>query len=223
MTIVETRPITRGVDTHLDTHVAGALDANGGVLGVESFPTTPAGYQDLHAWLAGFGQLARIGIEGTGAYGVGLSRFLQSAGVEVLEVDRPNRQARRRDGKSDPLVAVEAARARSGWSALPLGLTRDVEQALAEDPRARVELHQLWRNRRSAQLGGRPEAAHKRAVRASPMCRTMSVAPPSTTGDEGCQPMAKRPTGHKVGSVVMWASPKQVSGPRALATRGRSR
>ena len=50
-------------------------------------------------------------IEGTGAYGVGLSRFLQSAGVEVLEVDRPNRQARRRDGKSDPLDAVEAARA----------------------------------------------------------------------------------------------------------------
>ncbi len=111
MTIVETRPVTGGVDTHLDTHVAAALDANGGVLGVESFPTTPAGYQDLHAWLAGFGQLARIGIEGTGAYGVGLSRFLQSAGLEVLEVDRPNRQARRRGGKSDPLDAVEAARA----------------------------------------------------------------------------------------------------------------
>jgi transposase len=111
MTIVETRPITGGVDTHLDTHVAAALDANGGVLGVESFPTTPAGYQDLHAWLAGFGQLCRVGVEGSGAYGVGLSRFLQSAGVEVLEVDRPNRQARRRDGKSDPLDAIEAARA----------------------------------------------------------------------------------------------------------------
>jgi transposase len=111
MTMVETRPITGGVDTHLDSHVAAALDANGGVLGVESFPTTPAGYQALHAWLVGFGQLARIGIEGTGAYGVGLSRCLQAAGVEVVEVDRPNRQARRRDGKSDPLDAVEAARA----------------------------------------------------------------------------------------------------------------
>ena len=43
MTIVETRLITGGVDTHLDTHVAAALDANGGVLGVESFPTTTAG------------------------------------------------------------------------------------------------------------------------------------------------------------------------------------
>jgi hypothetical protein len=42
MTIVETtRPITGGVDTHLDTHVAAAVDHNGGLLGVESFPTTP--------------------------------------------------------------------------------------------------------------------------------------------------------------------------------------
>jgi Transposase len=111
MTIVDTRPVTGGVDTQLDIHVAAALDANGGVLGVESFPTTPAGYHDLHAGLAGFGQLCGIGVEGTGLYGVGLSRFLQSAGVEVLEVDRPNRQARRRDGKADPLDAIEAARA----------------------------------------------------------------------------------------------------------------
>ena len=53
MTIVETRPITGGVDTHLDVHVAAALDANGGVLGVESFPTTRAGFAGLHAWLVG--------------------------------------------------------------------------------------------------------------------------------------------------------------------------
>ena len=35
MTIVETtRPVTGGVDTHADVHVAAAVDANGGVLGV---------------------------------------------------------------------------------------------------------------------------------------------------------------------------------------------
>ena len=51
MTIVETRSITGGVDTHLDVHVAAALDGNGGVLGVESFPTTTAGFAELHAWL----------------------------------------------------------------------------------------------------------------------------------------------------------------------------
>ena len=50
MTIVEsTRPVTGGVDTHLDLHVAAALDGNGGVLGVESFPTTTAGFASCTA------------------------------------------------------------------------------------------------------------------------------------------------------------------------------
>jgi transposase len=112
MTIVEsTRPIMGGVDTHLDLHVAAALDRNGGVLGVESFPTTTAGYRDLHGWLGSFGDLALVGVEGTGAYGAGLARFLQRAGVAVIEVDRPNRQERRRNGKSDELDAIEAGRA----------------------------------------------------------------------------------------------------------------
>jgi transposase len=112
MTIVETtRPVTGGVDTHADVHVAAAVDANGGVLGVESFPTTPAGYVQLHGWLAGFGTVGRVGVEGTGAYGAGLARHLRGQGLAVIEVDRPNRQERRRNGKSDELDAIEAARA----------------------------------------------------------------------------------------------------------------
>ena len=55
--------------------------------------------------------LARVGVEGTGVYGAGLARHLRGRGVVVLEVDRPNRQERRRDGKSDELDAIEAARA----------------------------------------------------------------------------------------------------------------
>jgi transposase len=109
--IVETRPITGGVDTHLDTHVAAAVDVNGAVLGVESFATTPAGFAELHGWLASQGTLERVGVEGTGAYGAGLARFLRGAGVAVIEVGRPNRQARRAHGKSDSIDAVEAARA----------------------------------------------------------------------------------------------------------------
>ena len=82
MTIVEsTRPITGGVDTHLDVHVAAAVDANGGVLGVESFATTPAGYVELYAWLAAFGTVDRVGVEGTGAYGAGLARHLRGRGA----------------------------------------------------------------------------------------------------------------------------------------------
>jgi transposase len=112
MTIVEsTRPVTGGVDTHADVHVAAAVDANGGVLGVRSFATTPAGFAGSHGWLVGFGDVVRVGVEGTGAYGAGLARFLRARDLEVIEVDRPNRQERRRNGKSDELDAIEAARA----------------------------------------------------------------------------------------------------------------
>ncbi len=111
MTIVESRAVTGGVDTHQDVHVAAALDGIGGLLGVEEFATTPAGYAELLGWLRGFGTLALVGIEGTGSWGAGLARYVQSAGVRVVEVDRSDRQDRRRQGKSDPLDAVSAARA----------------------------------------------------------------------------------------------------------------
>ena len=94
-----------------DVHVAAALDPLGGLLGTESFATDPAGYKALLGWLERFGDVTKIGVEGTGSYGSGLARYLRRVGVEVIEVDRPNREERRRSGKSDPLDAVEAARA----------------------------------------------------------------------------------------------------------------
>ena len=103
--------VTGGVDTHADTHVAAAVDDNGGLLGVESFGTGQAGFEELLGWLAGFGDVVRVGVEGTGSWGVGLSRFLHDQNITVVEVDRPNRQVRRRQGKSDPTDAVSAARA----------------------------------------------------------------------------------------------------------------
>ncbi len=112
MTILEdTRVITGGVDTHADMHVAAALDPLGGLLGVREFPATAAGYADLLGWLSGFGDLALVGVEGTGSYGAGLARYLAAARVRVVEVDRADRQDRHRQGKSDPLDAVSAARA----------------------------------------------------------------------------------------------------------------
>src|ERR1700678_4723337 len=111
MTIVEARPVTGGVDTHADTHVAAALNSIGGLLGVEEFAVTPAGYARLLGWLGGFGTVALVGVEGTGSYGAGLTRHITAAGVRVVEVDRADRQDRRRAGKSDPLDAVSAARA----------------------------------------------------------------------------------------------------------------
>ena len=103
--------VVGGVDTHADVYVAAALVENGAVLGVESFPTDAAGYRSLVSWLLGFGPVIRVGVEGTGSYGVGLARHLHGEGVVVVEVDRPDRQARRRLGKSDPIDAQAAARA----------------------------------------------------------------------------------------------------------------
>lgn len=119
------RGITGGVDTHLDIHVAAALDDVGGLLGIESFPTTPAGYRALLGWLRSFGEVTLIGVEGTGSYGAGLTRLLHREGVTVVEVDRPNRQVRRRRGKSDPQDAVNAARAALSGEATGHAKTRD--------------------------------------------------------------------------------------------------
>jgi len=122
--------ITGGVDTHADNHVAAVIDRNGGMLGVESFPADRAGYEELLGWLAGFGEVEQIGVEGTGSWGVGLARFLGDQEVVVVEVDRPNRQQRRKQGKSDPTDAVSAARAALSGEASVTPKTRNgpVEQ-----------------------------------------------------------------------------------------------
>jgi transposase len=125
MTMTIRSRITGGVDTHLDVHVAAALDERGGLLGVEMFATTPAGYQRLLSWLQAFGEVVLVGVEGTGSYGAGLTRVLHTHQLPVVEVDRPNRQRRRRRGKSDPQDAISAARAAQSGDACGLAKTRD--------------------------------------------------------------------------------------------------
>jgi transposase len=69
-TIADPRPpVTGGVDTHLDVHVAAVVTAVGGVLGTAEFPTTAAGYRRLVGWMRSFGELDQVGVEGTGTYG----------------------------------------------------------------------------------------------------------------------------------------------------------
>jgi transposase len=119
------RSVTGGVDTHLDVHVAAALDEKGTLLGVEFFETTRQGYKKLLGWLEGFGPVALVGVEGTSSYGAGLTRHLHGEGVSVVEVDRPNRQRRRRKGKSDPEDAISAARAAFSGDACGAAKTQD--------------------------------------------------------------------------------------------------
>jgi len=91
--------VTLGVDTHSDTHVGAALDQFGRCLGTLSAPATAPGYAKLMSWASEFGTLKCAGVEGTGSYGAGLARFLRAKGLGVIEVNRPNRQHRRRVGK----------------------------------------------------------------------------------------------------------------------------
>lgn len=110
MTTMTDRQVVVGVDTHSDAHVAACVDTNGRILGVTTVAATPAGYRSLARWARRRGQVVRFGIEGTGAYGAGLAQHLTTEGFEVVDVCRPDRQLRRRRGKSDPIDAEAAAR-----------------------------------------------------------------------------------------------------------------
>jgi transposase len=103
--------VVGGVDTHKDVHVAAVLDELGRLLDTVSFAADPAGYRQLTRWLCGFGEVLAVGVEGTGSWGAGLSRHLRSRGLNVIEVNRTNRQTRRRKGKTDSVDAEAAARA----------------------------------------------------------------------------------------------------------------
>jgi transposase len=120
------RHVVAGVDTHKLTHHGAVLDASTGkILGDKEFPATPTGYRLLLSWVRSFGHPIKVGVEGTGSYGTGLQRHLQAQCVTVIEVSRPNRQDRRQRGKSDPIDAINAARAVLSESASATPKSRD--------------------------------------------------------------------------------------------------
>ncbi len=100
-----------GIDTHADLHQAAVIDSIGRHLATQQFETTPDGYRMLLDWLRSYGEVLAVGIEGTGAYGAEIARFLTANEITVVEVDRPDRKARRDNGKSDSIDAYAAATA----------------------------------------------------------------------------------------------------------------
>lgn len=156
----KTRKVTGGVDTHGETHHAAVVDALGRQLADRQFPTTPRGYRALLSWLGSFGQLVRVGVEGTGAYGAALSRFLHSNGVQVVEVDWPDRKTRRARGKSDPIDAYAAALAAVSGRASGTPKSRD----------GRVEAIRVLRVTRRSAVKARTQAMNQ--LRALLLTRT---------------------------------------------------
>ena len=148
---MEERKVVGGVDTHKDTHTAAVVDSAGRLLGTEAFPANTKGYGYLLSWLKQFGALLRVGVEGTSSYGAGLTRFLAQAGVSVVEVNRPNRQTRRRYGKSDPVDAEAAARAAQTGQELGAPKSQD----------GRVEIIRMLRLQRRSAIKARSQAANQ--------------------------------------------------------------
>jgi transposase len=137
-----------GVDTHKHTHHAAAVDENGLLLGDREFAADSQGHAKLLNWLRSYGQVDSIGVESTGSYGAALTRFLHEAGERVIEVNRPNRAARRADGKSDRLDAEQVARSVLGETATAL-------------PKARsgpIEVIRMFRVTRSSAVKSRTQA-----------------------------------------------------------------
>ena len=102
--------VVGGVDTHKDLHVAAVVDELDRVLGSRAFRRPGRVTSRCSPGCAPSG-LQRVGVEATGTYGAGLLRYLQHAGVEVLEVTTPDPHDRRKRGKNDDLDAQNAAHA----------------------------------------------------------------------------------------------------------------
>jgi transposase len=98
-----------GVDTHKHSHMSVALSANGGWLGRLKLDAQHRDFQELIRWAAEFGSTPVSAVEATGCYGAGLCRALQAVGLDVVEVNRPDRTTRRRLGKDDSIDAVGEA------------------------------------------------------------------------------------------------------------------
>jgi len=145
------REVVVGVDTHLDVHVAVALDELGRRLGELTVPTTTRGYEKLLMWAKSFGCVGCVGIEGTSSYGAGLTRHLGAAGISVVEVERPKRRHRHASGKSDPLDAEAAARAVLAGEAIGEPKTGD----------GRVEMIRALRSARRSAVKARSQAANQ--------------------------------------------------------------
>jgi transposase len=107
----EMATVIGGVDTHKHTHYGAVIDEHGRLLDHQEFAAADHGYQELLSWMRSHGRIIAIGVESTGSFGATLTRALTAAGERVIEVNRPNRSARRMDGKSDRLDSEQVARA----------------------------------------------------------------------------------------------------------------
>lgn len=179
--------VVGGSDTHADTVHVAAISTLGREVADREFPTTAAGYRAAVAFLTSHGPVDQVGIEGTSSYGAGLARAVTNAGLQVIEVNRPSRADRRRQGKSDPLDAYHAARAVLSGRATsdPKDQSTEAIRSLHNTRRSAVKARTAATNQITAMLITAPDGIRSkyRALQGHPLitalakCRTAVVDP----------------------------------------------
>ena len=176
-----------GADTHLDSHHLAVITDTGKPLADTEFPTSQTGYDDAVRWAQNFGTIVIAGVEGTSSYGAGLTWVLQAAGIEVAEVSRPDRAARRCQGKSDPLDAYTAARAALAGHgvAVPKDASTGALRALLSARRSAVKAHTAATNQIHALLVTAPAELRDRYRRhnSNALVKALARCRPATHND----------------------------------------
>ncbi len=140
-----------GVDTHKDQHVAVAIDQRGVRLDEKHLPAATRGYEELERWSCDLGHVRAFGIEGTGSYGAGVTRFLTDRSHTVVEVNRPDRSVRYRKGKSDPTDAEMAARS----------VLAGVADATPKSGEGEVEMIRMLKSAKNSDVKARTQAVNQ--------------------------------------------------------------
>jgi len=193
MTVTRLDPgtVIGGIDTHAETIHVAVIDPWGRELGDREFVTTPAGYRQALAFLASHGEVAVVGIEGTSSYGVGITRTVTAAGLEVAEVIRPERQVRRRQGKSDPLDAYQAAYAALSGRATAAAKSSDIAalRALHNARRSAVKARQAAQVQVRQQLVTAPIPVREkyRSLTLLRLIRALAASRPASHTDPECR------------------------------------
>jgi len=173
-----------GVDTHRDAHALALIAASTGVVVLEvEVGADRRGYARALTLAFEHAPGGRLwAIEGSGSYGAGLARFLAEEGEQVVEVERP-RRSERRQGKSDPIDALRAARTALGRTkrALPrAGGAREALRALGTTREGAVATRRAALNQLRALIVIAPESLRaelRQLTRAKLLARCARLRP----------------------------------------------
>ncbi|MYC07242.1 MAG: IS110 family transposase [Chloroflexi bacterium] len=124
------------------------------MLDEKQVPVAVCGYEEFERWSRSLGQIQAFGIEGSGSYGAGLTRFLTGSNYTVVEVNRQDRSVRHRKGKSAPTDAEVAARS----------VLAGVADATPKSGEGEVEMIRMLKSAKNSAVVARTQAVNQMKV-----------------------------------------------------------